>query len=504
MKMNFVGASYKSNILPLSCQTTINYFVENSEGQGKYPAFLRPTSGTALFSDLSTINSQSTRGMYYTSLGQAFYIAGTVLYEFFADGSYTKRGTLSSVTGIVNFADNGYQMIMVDGVSGYILNIVEQSDANGIVTDPLYDFYKITDPNFPVGATFVCFQNDYFLVNGEITNSKTGQVTNTIVALSALLDGSTWTDLTGQPTFFQSQNSGDPITAIINTNAYIWVFGSQSLQAWYNDGTTPYSPIGGTFSSIGILAPYSLAKLNDVIFFLGASKDGFGQVYQSTSGYTMQKISTYPIEEEISSYKNPEDAIAFTFSENGHYFYVLNFQADNKCWVYDNSEGAWHERTSRNIVSGLPQAWKYLMSCFAFNKNFVGSINKAQIFHLDSNTCLDNGQVVMRERTAAIIYDDNMLNFMFYKSFTLDVNSGVGLTTGQGSDPQIMMQYSKDGGRTWSYERWTSLGKLGNYKHRVKWYQLGIARSMIFRIRISDPVNCAILGAVVDATVGLV
>ena len=72
---------------------------------------------------------------------------------------------------------------------------------------------------------------------------------------------------------------------------------------------------------------------------------------------------------------------------------------------------------------------------------------------------------------------------------------GTGLITGQGSDPQVMMQYSDDGGKTWSHEKWRSIGSIGRYKHRSIWRRLGQFRSRIFRWVIADPVKVVVLSA---------
>jgi len=74
----------------------------------------------------------------------------------------------------------------------------------------------------------------------------------------------------------------------------------------------------------------------------------------------------------------------------------------------------------------------------------------------------------------------------------LDMETGVGLQTGQGSNPMIMLQSSKDNGRTWSAERWTSLGAVGTYLTRVLWRRFGSARDYVFKIRMSDPVKFVI------------
>src|SRR4029078_2102586 len=75
--------------------------------------------------------------------------------------------------------------------------------------------------------------------------------------------------------------------------------------------------------------------------------------------------------------------------------------------------------------------------------------------------------------------------------------TGIGLTPGPrtnppvlGSDPQIMLRISKDGGKTWGAERWRSLGQIGHYKDRVRWLQAtGNYRNAVVELTISDPVD---------------
>jgi hypothetical protein len=92
--------------------------------------------------------------------------------------------------------------------------------------------------------------------------------------------------------------------------------------------------------------------------------------------------------------------------------------------------------------------------------------------------------------------------WVFFSSFQLDLEAGVGLTTGQGSDPQVMLQWSDDGGHTWSNEHWTSAGALGAYRRRAIWRQLGRSRDRVWRVVISDPVKVAWLDAFVQVQGG--
>ncbi|MFE1676613.1 hypothetical protein ACFMJE_18460, partial [Acinetobacter baumannii] len=66
-------------------------------------------------------------------------------------------------------------------------------------------------------------------------------------------------------------------------------------------------------------------------------------VYRAV-GYTGKRISTHAIEYAIQSYSTITDAIAFTYQQEGHSFYVLTFPTADKTWVFDVSTELWHER----------------------------------------------------------------------------------------------------------------------------------------------------------------
>lgn len=91
---------------------------------------------------------------------------------------------------------------------------------------------------------------------------------------------------------------------------------------------------------------------------------------------------------------------------------------------------------------------------------------------------------------------------MVFNSFELLAQVGVGLSEGQGSDPVMLMRYSDDGGWTWSEYKRTSLGALGAYRTRVRWTRLGQARDRVFEVVVSDPVDCSLVNAYVDASKG--
>ena len=82
------------------------------------------------------------------------------------------------------------------------------------------------------------------------------------------------------------------------------------------------------------------------------------------------------------------------------------------------------------------------------------------------------------------------------------METGIGLATGQGSDPQVMLRWSDDGGETWSNEHWRSAGKIGVYKARVLWNRLGSSRDRVYEITMSDPVPWRIIDAMIRMSAG--
>jgi hypothetical protein len=89
---------------------------------------------------------------------------------------------------------------------------------------------------------------------------------------------------------------------------------------------------------------------------------------------------------------------------------------------------------------------------------------------------------------------------LFFNSIEIDVERGIGLgkpssETQQGIDPQAMLQWSDDGGFTWSNESWMSYGRIGEYKARLRWTRLGMSRDRLFRIIVSDPNKCVMIAA---------
>jgi hypothetical protein len=105
-------------------------------------------------------------------------------------------------------------------------------------------------------------------------------------------------------------------------------------------------------------------------------------------------------------------------------------------------------------------------------------------------------RTIRRLRQSPHLSDEQQ--WLHYSRLQLDLEAGKGLTSGQGMDPQLMLQWSDDGGRTWSSEHWVGAGQLGQYKWRAIWRRLGRSRNRVFRVVQSDPTKVAWIDAFME------
>lgn len=383
----------------------------------------------------------------------------------------TLLGAVSG-SGPVSMADNGTQLFVACGGPSYIYNASTEA------------FVQITDGDFP-GAETVAYIDGFFVFN-EPDSQK--------IWLTSLLDGTAIDALD----FASSEGSPDEVVGLIVDHREVWVFGTDSVEVWYNSGAAdfPLQRIQGAFSEIGCAAPYSLAKLDNAVFWLGKDARGQGIIYRS-KGYSGERISTHAVEWQIQQYGDLSDAIAYTYQQDGHSFYVLTFPSADATWVYDVSTGAWHERAGFN--NGAFTRHRGNCQVFFDNEVLIGDYENGNLYAFDLDTFSDNGVVQKWLRSwRALPSGQNDFKRTTHHSLQVDCESGVGLVTGQGSDPQMMLRWSDDGGHTWSNERWAGMGALGQYGKRVIWRRLGMTtklRDRVYEISGTDPVKLVISGA---------
>jgi hypothetical protein len=127
----------------------------------------------------------------------------------------------------------------------------------------------------------------------------------------------------------------------------------------------------------------------------------------------------------------------------------------------------------------------------------LGSFTENKILYLDENKFTDyNGRLMQRSRETGITIND--FNNIIIQSLELICDNGntpilqtydeegKALST-EGYNPNVILQLSYDGGRTWGTEMWSKMGRQGQYSYRTVWNRLGMGRKIAFRVLMTDP-----------------
>jgi hypothetical protein len=471
----FIGPSYTAASVNVDCQRAVNLFPEMNElgtGKEREVADLVSTPGLIL---LLTLPEGPVRGLWYASNGELYAVGGRYLYRISDAWVATELGSLNTSTGPVSMADNGLHVMLVDGTYGYTWTIATDT------------FAEIAADGFTSSDT-VTFQDGYFLFNktgtGEMGFSGINDIT-----FDAL-------------DFAEAEGSPDALVGVVSVGQNIYLLGPQSTEVFYNSGDAdnPFQRIQGAVMEQGCVAAFSIAILGGQPYWIGQDKNGYGIVYRA-QGYQAQRVSTTAIEKVIQGISPDEivNARAWVYQDGGHAFYCLNLPGAESTWVYDASTGLWHERAYRDLWS----LERHRADCHAnaYAKHVVGDYENGKIYSLDSGTYTDAGDPIVRVRTAPHVSKN--LNRVFHSRFQLDMETGVGLDgSGQGVNPKAMLQWSDDGGHTWSNEYWSDIGRIGARLTRVIWRRLGSSRDRVYRVMISDPVKVVLIGADLDLEEG--
>jgi hypothetical protein len=418
------------------------------------------------------------RGIFSQSLGQmerAFATIGTKIYEFFADGTKTSRGTVATdqnpATMTTN-GDGGNELLITSGAEGYVLDLT-----TNVLTNPVSD------------VTFGGMIDGFFVALDSVTST---------LKISDLLDGQTW-----DPTqIAQRSTAPDPWRAMLVKYPRIWLLGEHTGDVWYNAGTAPFpfAPIAGVQIPYGIAAPFSLTTVGPAIMWLTRNQNGVGQVVEAL-GYAPTVVSTEPIDWVISQFDAISDAVAYSYQDQGHEFYVLNFPSANRTLVYDRTEGLWHERGSWDATAGRFNEWGPQFHTYAFGRHLVLHSTNGSIYDQNINVFTDaDGALISRLRIPPVLAHDNKR--MSVARLELLVEPGLGLTTGQGIDPQVVMALSGNGGKTWGNERSRSMGVQGAYDQRLQWFNCGSGRYCVPQFSATAPVPTRWLDLIADVRQG--
>lgn len=472
---SFANGFYSSQNPGADCELCVNFYPENMESKGaKCETVLYPCPG---FTQFATLSPGPIRGMFAQN-GLTIVVSGFNVYLLDSLGASTLIGTVAvneNPAIITSNGDGGGQFFITSGDTGYS-----------------YDRNTTTFASQITGATTCDFLDGYIVVLDANTST---------MKVSALNDATTW-----DPTqIAQRTQGGDQWVAMKIINSDIWLMGSQTSEAWYNQGTFPFpfGPRQGAFIQQGSASAFSLASLNSTLLWLSQNAQGSTMI-QRLDGYAPVRLSTHALEFAMQGYARVNDAVAFVYQEQGHTFYVLNFPTAEATWVYDAATNVWHQRGYWDANKTSFQAYRPQFFCHtAENLNLVGDRLTGMVYLMSINTATEvDGAGIRRLRRFRAPYTGE--KYAFYSDLYIDMETGTALSTGQGSDPQMMLSWSKDQGHSFSSEIWASAGERGDYLARMMFRgRLGRARgNMVYDLIVSDPVPWRLNQAFIDVELG--
>jgi hypothetical protein len=469
--IKIVGPSNQDRSSQLSAQYTQNvYLAPSKTKEGEFASYDWPGLKAHY------AGAGADRGMI-AFRNEKYKVSGTNLVSIDSNGSITTRGTVPG-RGRCIFAicwddtleDYGL-LIATDGARYY------------------YDLATVTlisDADLNTGYS-VAVMNDVAIFDNE--------------------DGDMVHSINGSPTnvqsFYATTNTNpDGLQRVYTYGQILYAFGYSSIELWvYNGATTSFIFTRQEQATIpiGTAARYSLSSDESFVYFLGSDRR-FYRMRQSQ----IEPISDEGINDQVEKMAEISDAIGFCLKISGQSFYVVSFPTENKTFYFSATNGYWGN-LAYGTDSDNPARHLAISYAFINNKHYVADYRNGNVYEWDMNTYTDNGEARLRIRVMAPLTGSAV--GVFGRSITcsclhIDLESGVGLETGQGSAPVLMCTVSGDSGKSWSAESFVDIGVLGAYTEKPKYDQFVSGRSIVYRIMCSDPIYLSIFGGAVDVTDG--
>lgn len=445
----FAVNSYTSPALSLAAQTVVNARTVPAQQGARTQTPVFRTAGIAAHADFA--GPVRGAGLVGDTL---VVVAGTTVYSVDDNGGTIVIGTIPG-SGYCPSASGVDNCVFLAGISGYVVD--------STVT-------KITDTDF-VAATQVQWSDGYYIFLAADR-----------VFVSALNDPLTYEALAYDSLVWSTQQA---IAIIADTRDLIH-FTPTAIAIGRNAGTTPYpySLAADGFIERGCGAARSPAKLDNTVFWFADDR-----TVRALRGNTPVRISTEPMEQLFARMGTVSDAFGLSISQDGTFSYVLTFPTEGRTFEYSVATELWNERASYG-----QDHWQVEGHIEAHGRHYVWAGDKLGVLDPQTYAEWDDPQVVTL--TSEALHDG--VNFVHFDRIELDMDVGVGLVSGQGSDPQIVLRYSDDGGKTWSANYHRSIGAIGETRKRVIYTRHGRSRNRVYQVQYSEPTPLAFYGAYVN------
>ena len=439
----FVGGAYEARSVGFDHSRCVNLYVEKHGDD----SFLVGTPGQRpLYVLNGPIRSEARMG------ARTFIVAGSTLYETTGD-IVVALGTLQTSTGVCDMAASATQVLIVDGVTGYVFETA---------------FAEIGDEDFPSGVTTAQWEGNFFIVGVDGTEK---------FYISALNDATAWDGLD----FASAEKRPGILLAIRISHDRVWLFTTEAIEVWANTGALdfPFERDNGFSIDVGLEAAVSV--MNSGMYWIGQDDNGGRVVYAALAGGAPQRVSTHGIETILGA-APVDEAYSIAYQQEGHSFCCWTLPAVNRSIVYDAATQEWHERQYNG------GAWNPTIHLFD-GRHLVGD-GSGQVSVLDLDCDNDAGVPILCLRSTAPL--KNGMERVKYDALQIDGETA--------TDTTMQLRISNDGGQKWSDTRLQSTGNVGQTRKRVLYRRLGRARSRVWELSFIRKGRVALYGAYVETS----
>ena len=257
---------------------------------------------------------------------------------------------------------------------------------------------------------------------------------------------------------------------MVNDHREIHFYGQTTTEIFYNSGAAafPFTRQGNAFIERGCFDQNSIVKIDNTVTFVGNDR-----IVYTLGGYIPQRISTHAIEYQL---RDATYVRAWTYTQEGHKFYVM--ECDRGTWLFDQATGAWHRRKSFGL-----DYWRCNGTVSVYGLELFCDRATGNLYTASFAVFTENSETISVQITLPTIDNGTSQKSMYAFQMMLETGQGNAAIT----DPQIVLQYSDDGGHMWSNEMWRAAGQMGQYLHRVIWRKLGQFYTRQMRITMTDP-----------------
>jgi hypothetical protein len=393
--------------------------------------------------------------VYVIASGTIIDLAGTITTQSGTTTTGSPTVTLSASNALIQVG----QVVSGTGVPagtyvltvfGTTLTLSQNATANGTVTLTFTTSYPSTTVS---GAVFV---DGYYVVG-----TPSGLLYNSNVE-----DPTTWQAIN----YIGVVSDADQLVAIGRTINYIVAMGTQTIEFFYDAGTSPGSPFlpyQNAVIQFGAAAEDSLVQMDNTLVWMSTSHQKGYQI-MAMSGQSPQVISNQYIERILNNC-NPDLAYAFSIKISGHSLYVLTLRDLGYTLVYDFAQTGWtYWSTIENNREGYFRGQFYAKYT---TLDLLQHDDDGIVYQFDPQTYQDYGNpIAVLARTPLLDFGNNI------RKFYGDVQ-----VIGDKVDSYALMRYTNNDYQNFS--EWQNIN-LNTAKSNVN--RNGVGRRRAFDILHSD------------------